>query len=128
VAFSPDGKALAAGYYSTVVGGGVVLWDVAARRRLGDGPLPVREGGVRGVAFSPDGKALAAGYSSGDHGGVVLWDVDLQSWEHLAGQLANRNFTRDEWRQIFPDEPYRATFSDLPVPPEIPANDSDGRR
>src|SRR5208337_1337952 len=57
VAFSPDGKTLAAGY-----GGGVILWDVAARRRLAEDPLPVKEGNVWGVAFSPDGKTLAAGY------------------------------------------------------------------
>ena len=46
VAFSPDGKTLAAGYYVVVGGGGggVVLWDVAARKRLGDEPLPVKEG------------------------------------------------------------------------------------
>jgi hypothetical protein len=42
VAFSPDGKALAAGYGRS--GGGAVLWDVAARRRLSDAPLAVKEG------------------------------------------------------------------------------------
>ena len=54
VAFSLDGKTLAAGY-----DGGVVLWDVARRE-----PLAVAEGGGRGVAFSPDGKTLAAGAAS----------------------------------------------------------------
>jgi hypothetical protein len=48
----------------------------------------------------------------------VLWDVDLNSWQQIAGRIANRNFTRDEWRQYFPDEAYRPTFPDLPVPPE----------
>ena len=61
VAFSPDGKTLAAGY-GVGGGGGVVLWDVAARKRLVDEPLPVKEGAVWSVAFSPDGKTLAAGY------------------------------------------------------------------
>ena len=75
VAFSPDGKTLAAGY-GVGVGGGVVLWDAAARERLADEPLPVKEGDVTSVAFSPDGKTLAAGYSHGvGGGGVVLWDV-----------------------------------------------------
>ena len=56
--------------------GGVVLWDVAARKRLADDPLPVKEGSVQSVAFSPDGKTLAAGYGGGvGGGGVVLWDV-----------------------------------------------------
>ena len=81
VAFSPDGKTIAAGFISHGVGGGVVLWDVAARRRLADEPLPVKEGSVRCVAFSPDGKTIAAGfYGVGpverrQRGGVVLWDV-----------------------------------------------------
>jgi WD40 repeat protein len=116
VAFSPDGKAVAAGYRGGDGGdgGGVVVWDAAARERLAGAPLPVPEGFVSSVAFSPDGKALAAGY----YGGVVLWDVDLNSWQRRASQIANRNFTRDEWRQYFPDEAYRPTFPDLPVPPE----------
>jgi hypothetical protein len=70
------------------------------------------------VSFSPDGKTLAAGYQARSGGGVVLWDVDLDSGERLAKQVANRNLTRAEWRQFFADIPYRPTFDDLPVPPE----------
>ena len=159
VAFSPDGKTIAAGY-GVGVGGGVVLWDVAAQAPGGrhpprEGglmsqacpsaptarpsrpdtaasaasaagwccgtwprasawwttPSPVKEGDVKGVAFSPDGKTIAAGY--GGSAAVVLWDVDLESWQRIAGRIANRNFTRDEWRQYFPEEPYRR---DLPRP------------
>ena len=41
MAFSPDGKTIAAGYHvADVGGGGVVLWDVAARERLADEPSP----------------------------------------------------------------------------------------
>ena len=61
VAFSPDGKTIAAGYRGRCVGG-VVLWDVAARKRLVGEPLAVKEGDVESVAFSPDGKTIAAGY------------------------------------------------------------------
>ena len=65
VAFSPDGQALAAGYNAgfddgLANNGGVVLWDLAARRRLVD--LPVNEGEVDRIAFSPDGQALAASH------------------------------------------------------------------
>ncbi len=40
MAFSPDGKTIAAGYGARRGDGGVVLWDVAARRRLADEPSP----------------------------------------------------------------------------------------
>jgi WD40 repeat protein len=65
VAFSPDGRALAA---ADIVGD-IGLWDVATGRKtatLAQGSL------VDSVAFSPDGRTLAAGDSSGDIG---LWDV-----------------------------------------------------
>ena len=46
VAFSPDGKTLAAGYGARGRGGGVVLWDTARRERLQEKPLAVTEGYV----------------------------------------------------------------------------------
>ena len=77
VAFSSDGKSIAAGYSD--FGGlscGVVLWDVAARKRLVDEPLTLKASRIAMVAFSPDGKTIAAGYGGVDiYGGVVLWDV-----------------------------------------------------
>jgi hypothetical protein len=77
----------------------------------------VGEGEVSSVAFSPNRKALAAGCGTG---GVVLWDTDLRTWRRIAGQIANRNFTRGEWRQFFPEEPYRRTFRSLPWPHDLP--------
>jgi hypothetical protein len=143
VAFSPDGKTLAAGYAGDLGGGdagGVVLWDVAARKRLIDEPLPVNRSRpqfapsislpepVASPVFSPDGRTIASGYN----GGVVLFDVDLESWLRRAGRIANRNFTWKEWREYFPEAPYRATFPDLPVPPEVtpnsPASPTDSNR
>ena len=30
-------------------------------------------------------------------GKVQLWDIDLKSWQSIAGRIANRNLTREEW-------------------------------
>jgi hypothetical protein len=58
----------------------------------------------------------------------VPWEVDLDAWQRMAGRIANRNFTREEWRQFFSEEPYRPTFPDLPVPPEVPSQAGEGHR
>jgi WD40 repeat protein len=73
VAFSPDGKLVAAGdnYSGTSSNpqGRVLLWEAATSRLVrtfaGHGNI------VRSVAFSPDGKRLASGSD-----GVRVWDVD----------------------------------------------------
>jgi hypothetical protein len=121
VAFGPDGK-LAAG-----IPGGVVLFD-ANLRRLAPGPLVIREGGLTSVAFGADSK-LAAGFAyhlsaSRLSGGVVLVDSDPEKWhwETKAAKVANRNLTRLEWTQYFPDHetPYHRTVRSLPWPLDLP--------
>jgi WD40 repeat protein len=77
VAFSPDGKVLAAG----TAEGQIRLW------RVTDGqPLLTCEGhlgAVWSVAFSPDGRLLASGSTDGT---VRLWEVNTgQSLKTLAG-------------------------------------------
>src|SRR5262249_28110689 len=111
VAFSPDGTALAAGYAVHSFGaGGVILYDVAARRRLSD-RLTVPEANAVGVAFSPDGQPLAVGYQ----GGVIFYDIAPESWQRRACAIANRNLSWEEWRRLIgPDVPYRRICPELP--------------
>ena len=85
VAFSPDGRTLAAGDS----GGGVGLWDTASGRRT----VALAEGSpVYGVAFSPDGRTLAAGDLGG---GVGLWAPQAAAapppWPRAALSSASRS-------------------------------------
>jgi WD40 repeat protein len=65
VAFSPDGKMLAAVSPFNVVR----LWEAATGRQRLD--FLVSEHGVTSLAFTPDGKGLV----TGGHGCFVLWDA-----------------------------------------------------
>ena len=74
MAFSPDGKILAAGDYDSLVH----FWDAQTGNRIGE---PLRQPDiVLGLAFRPDGKVLAVSHSH-DHGGrygTILWDLETR--------------------------------------------------
>jgi WD40 repeat protein len=68
VAFSPDGKVLAAGFHD----GSVSLWDVTSGWQVG--ALPRQGGPVRWLGFHPDGRSLAvAGQWKDNH--VLIYDL-----------------------------------------------------
>jgi hypothetical protein len=72
---------------------------------------------TNGIAFSPDGTTLATGYEDNEgHGGVLLWDMDVTSWQRRAREIVGRNFSWDEWRGYFGTDvaSYERTFLDLP--------------
>ena len=72
VAFSPDGKILAAGITDAEGSGPNIirLWDMSTKTQLP--PLIGHTHGVQSVAFSPDGKTLASGAFDST---IRLWDV-----------------------------------------------------
>ena len=126
VAFGPEGK-IAAGY--GVGGGGVAAaWCSSTPGASGSDPTPleVKEGDVSAsVAFGPEGTDRRGIWRLRRRrrrrgGGVVLFDADPASWRRKAGQTANRNFTRLEWTQYFPETSYRRTIRSLPWPHDLP--------
>jgi WD40 repeat protein len=107
VAFSPDDALLALGDGR----GRVSLWDPARRRHLGS-LLGDHDDAISALAFDANGRVLA---SAGDDGRVILWDVGEASWRQRACAIANRNLTREEWRESLGERPYRPQCQ-LPAP------------
>jgi WD40 repeat protein len=70
LAFSPDGKMVAASQPGPADGARVVLCDVASGRTL---RVLEHHANVRCLAFAPDGKTLAVGMIDGN---LALWDPD----------------------------------------------------
>jgi len=74
VAFSPDGKTVAAGGTSSTKGGVVEIWSQATGALLSTLPI-APYGQVTSIAFSPDGKTLAVGGCYDSTGLVEILDV-----------------------------------------------------
>jgi len=89
VAFSPDGRTLAAGSDS----GKIVFYDTSSGRAAN--PFDAHDGAVQTLDFSPDGKILA---SAGADQTVKLWDVATRkagSTLRHAGSITDMAFAPD---------------------------------
>ncbi len=85
VAFSPDGKTLAAASGDlTGQDSEIRLWEVATGKELGR--FGGHKGAVRAFAFAPDGKTLASG---GADRTVRLWEPGSARQLHLLGGIAS---------------------------------------
>lgn len=113
VAFSPDGKLLAAS-----AGSEVTLWDLADLK-----PFATITSGepVADPVFSPGGGLLAAGSQQGS---VMLWDVaaaqsaiegHVNDLEKLLCPRIGRNLSRAEWSEFFPNRAYHRTCGSVPA-------------
>ena len=117
--FSEDGMILAGGFGSLEGPAQVVVWDVESRRRFSAMPLEVSRGMVTSVALIQDTLAALVRPSItvfNGRGHVALVSINPETWKTEASRIVNRNLTLAEWQNLFPNQPYRATFSELPVP------------
>ncbi len=96
LAFSPDGKILAAGSYDTTI----VLWDVKTGKLIG-APLTEHSFSISSVAFSPDGSMLVSttcgppSYcEQSNQEKAILWDVKtMQPIEKIQSGSLNAAFS-----------------------------------
>ncbi len=97
--FSRDGRTLAA-----IVGDSrVQLWDVPARRRLGE-PLRGSAGLLRAFAFDSRGRL----HVSSSYHPHRVFDLDPKAVVRALCERVGRDLTRAQWEQNVPDLPYRS--------------------
>jgi WD40 repeat protein len=101
ISFSADGRLLVA----SALDGTQTLWDLRARRRLGKS-FPARSGGDAAAHFTPDGKVVIEYLGEG-----AIWPTDPRVWQRYACQVAGRDLTRAEWRDVLPERDYRRVCS-----------------
>jgi WD40 repeat protein len=89
------------------------LSDVQSGREV---ELVKHEDTINDAVFSPDAVWLVT--ASSDRS-VRFWPLRAKELRTEAMARLGRNFTYDEWRKFFPDEPYSRTCDTLPVHPSV---------
>jgi len=98
VNWSPNGRTIVTVDWA----GAVRLTDVATGRDLGP-PFQIGENRFPYALFTPDGNDVVV---TDDSGRVWIFPAAVEAWADHACVVANRSFTRAEWREFFPGRPY----------------------
>jgi WD40 repeat protein len=106
IAFSPDGRFI----IGSTMEHEVVMWDVSLLQRL-PRALQGHTEIVWEAIFLGDRGVIA---STGNDLSVRLWDANAENRLSRACEIANRNFTEDEWAQYLGSEQYRKTCLKIP--------------
>jgi WD domain, G-beta repeat len=115
VAIASDGQMIA----TASDDGSLRLWTAFGGVLLA-GPISVHKTGMRSIAFTPDAAGLLTGQEDGS---LALWSVEAllngrvepvgvladSTLRDRACQIANRDLSREEWRQFIGDIPYQPT-------------------
>ena len=96
ISFSPDGTTMVASSYDT----STTLWDLRSHTQIA-GSFPEEPNTFTAPAFAPNGK-LIIDYNAD----AAQWPMNVGAWERFACQVAGRNLTQAEWRDILPNRPY----------------------
>jgi WD40 repeat protein len=104
VAFSPGGKLAA-----VAQNGAFALWELGSSPNELGRPVALGEAAYA-LAFAGNGGSLIVGVNSG----ASLWDMNLESWQEKACEVANRNLTRVELETYLEGTPSRRSCADVP--------------
>lgn len=81
------------------------LWDLGSGQQVGI-DLVTSQGTLSGADHDRDSDVLRL--VTGTNRSLLVWNLDVRTWPHIACTAAGSDLTREEWDQWGPrDEPYR---------------------
>lgn len=100
------------GAFATTAGNssGIKIWDEASLSQFGT-TFPSDGKQIPIAAYTPDGKNLIVVFSDGSG---AVWPLSSQAMMDHACQVAQRNFTHEEWSRFVPGYAYARTCPNFP--------------
>jgi WD40 repeat protein len=110
IAISPGGRWLVTGSWDKTP----QLWDLRATEPEKTARvLKGHDDAIFAVAISSDGRWLVTG---SDDQTARLWPLAIEEIVRQGERAVGRNFTQQEWEELFPGELYRKTIQRFPRP------------